>query len=151
MEVQFTIRRADAKRALKEIQANRGREGKGDVLHILVSKYAVTFRSVGTESDWPVNGISPGTAHVPIPIWERAIGMLTTNELQLRSTDGAVFCGKAAVRHGGVTVGVIPDTSISVPINATPLDLLVIERHFGANAIVEQWWYIWWYIPFGYF
>jgi len=123
---------------LKEIMANRGREGKGDMMHVLVSEYAVTFRAVGTESDWPVNGVSPGTAQVPIPIRERAIDMQTTNGLQMRITDGAVFCGKAAVRHGGVTVGTISNTSISVRIDSTPLDLLVIERHIGASAIVEQ-------------
>lgn len=128
MEVIFTIRRADAKRALKEIQANRGREGKTDLIHVLVSEYAATFRAVGTESECPVHGIIPGTAHIPIPVFEKALDMRNTNELQLRITDGAVFSGKSSVRHGAITVGTIPDTRISVPVDSSPLDLLVIER-----------------------
>jgi len=138
MDVVFTIRRADAKRALKEIQANRGREGKDDLVHVLVSEYAVTLRAVGTESECPVHGIGPGTASLPIPIFEKAIDMRTTHELQLRITDGAIFCGKAVVRHGAVTVGTNPDTRISVPINSSPLDLLVIERVIGETAIIDQ-------------
>lgn len=138
MEVIFTIRRADAKRALKEIRANRGREGNDDLIHVLVSEYAVTFRAVGTESECPVHGIGPGTAQLPIPIFERAIDMRTTNELQIRITDGAIYCGKAVVRHGGVTVGNLPDVRISVPINASPLDLLVIERVIGQSGMIDQ-------------
>jgi hypothetical protein len=98
MDVAFTIRRADALRALKEIKVNRGREGKDDLLHVLVSEYAVTFRAVGTESEYPVNGTGPGAAQLPIAIFERAVEMRTTNELQLRLTDGAIFSGKSAVR-----------------------------------------------------
>lgn len=138
MEVIFTIRRADAKRALKEIQANRGREGKTDIIHVLVSEYAATFRAVGTESECPVHGIGPGTAQVPISIFERAIDMRTTSELQLRITDGAIFSGKSCVRHGGVTVGTIPDIRISVPINSSPFDLLVMERLIGEAAMTDQ-------------
>lgn len=138
MDVVFTIRRADAKRALKEIQANRGREGKDDLLHVLVSEYAVTFRAVGTESEYPVHGISPGVAQLPIPVFEKAIDMRDTNEIQLRMTDGAIFCGKVAVRHPGVVTGSIPDTRISVPINASPFDLLVIERLIGERTATDQ-------------
>ena len=138
MDVIFTIRRADAKRALKQIQANRGREGKDDLIHVLVSEYAATFRAVGTESECPVHGIGPGTAQLPISIFERAIDMRTTSELQLRITDGALFSGKSCVRHGGVTVGTIPDTRISVPVDSSPLDLLVIERIIGQAAMTAQ-------------
>ena len=137
-DVVFTIRRADAKRALKQIQANRGREGKDDFVHVLVSEYAVTFRAVGTEAEYPVNGISPGAAKLPIPILDKAIDMRSTNEIQLRVTDGVIFCGKAAVRHPGVSVGSIPDTRISVPVNASPFDILVIERILGKEAAAGQ-------------
>lgn len=138
MDVVFTIRRADAKRALKQIQASRGREGKEDLIQVLVSEYAATFRAVGTQSECPVHGISPGTAQVPIPVFEKALDMRTTNELQLRTTDGAIFSGKSSVRHAAVTVGTIPDTRISVPIDSLPFDLLVIERLIGEAAMTAQ-------------
>jgi hypothetical protein len=64
--------------------------------------------------------------------------MGSTNELQLRVPDGTIFCGKAAVRHGGVTISAIPDTRISVPINSLPFDFLVIERLIGERAAIEQ-------------
>jgi hypothetical protein len=123
---------------LKEIEANRGRDCKGDLVHVLVSEYAVTFRAVGTESEYPVHGISPGAAQLPIPVLDKAIDMRSTSEIQLRITDGAIFCGKAALRHPRVSVGTIPDTSISVPVNASPLDLLVIERILGKDAVADQ-------------
>ena len=138
MDVVFTIRRADAKRAPKQIQANRGREGKDDLIHVLVSEYAATFRAVGTESEWPVHGISPGAAQLPIPVFEKAIDMRSTNELQLRITDGAIVCGKASVRHEAVTLGKIPDIRISAPIDSSPLELLVIEHVLGQSGMADQ-------------
>jgi hypothetical protein len=138
MDVIFAIRQEDAKCALEQMQANRGREGKNDLVHLLVSEYAATFRAVGTESECPVHGIRPGTAQMPIPVFERAVGRGATDELQLRVTDGAIFCGRAAVRHGRITVGAIPDTRISVPIDSLPFDLLVIERLIGERAAIEQ-------------
>lgn len=137
-DVVFTIRRGDAKAALKQIQANRGREGKEDLVHVLVSEYAVTFRAVGTESEYPINGISPGAAQLPIQVLGRAIDMRNSNELQFRITDGAISCGKAIVRHPGIIVGSIPDTRISVPVNASSFDILVIERILGKEAAAGQ-------------
>ncbi len=138
MDVAFTIRRADALRALKQIKVNRGREGKDDLLQLLVSEYAVTFRAVGTESEYPVNGTGPGAAQLPISTFERAVDMRTSNELQLRLTDGVIFSGKSAVRHPAITVGSIPDTRISVPIDSLPFDLLVIERIIGTHTAIDQ-------------
>jgi hypothetical protein len=138
MEVLFTIRRTDALRALKEIKANRGKYTREDHVHLLVSEYAVTFRAVGTEADYPVNGITPGAAEVPFIALEKAISMRNTHEIQLRVVDGVIYCGKASVKHPGIRVGIIPDVSLSVPINASPFELLLIERILGKDAAVDQ-------------
>ena len=138
MEVLFTIRRADALRALKEIKANRGKYTQQDSVHLLVSEYAVTLRAVGTEADYPVNGITPGVAELPIITLEKAVSMRTTHEIQLRVNDGVIYCGKASVKNPEIRVGVIPNVRISIPINASPFELLVIERVLGKDAAIDQ-------------
>src|SRR5271165_5042235 len=137
-DVVFTIRRADLKKAVKQLQANRGRDQETDLAYVLVSEYGATFRATGTESEYPVNGRGPGAAQLPIAVLDRILGMRASPELELRITDGAVFCGKAAVRHTGVSVGKIPDTRISVPINPSSFELIVIGRLLGEAAVAEQ-------------
>jgi hypothetical protein len=64
--------------------------------------------------------------------------MRSSPELELRITDGAVFCGKAAVKHPEISLGKIPDTRISVPIDAAPFELVVIGHLLGEAAVAEQ-------------
>jgi len=66
------------------------------------------------------------------------VNMRSSPELELRIADGAVFCGKATVRHNQISVGSIPDTAISVPIDASPFELVVIGQVLGEAAVVEQ-------------
>jgi len=138
MDVVFTIRRADLKRAIKELKVNRGGEGTDDLIYLLVSEYAATFRAVGTESEYPVNGIGPGCAQLPIVVLERIAEMRTSTELQLRVTAGAVLCGSATVRNRAITLGQIPDTSIRVPIDPSDFELIVIGRVLGDLVAAEQ-------------
>ncbi|GAC1364959.1 MAG: hypothetical protein NVSMB3_13560 [Acidobacteriaceae bacterium] len=138
MEVAFTIRREDALRALRQITVNRGRDAKDDIVHILVSEYAVTFRAVGTESEWPVDGIGPGVAQVPLPILERVLHMRTTRELQIRIELGIISSGKSSIRHSAVSLGHIPDVAITIPVNATPFEILVIDRVLGRVGALDQ-------------
>jgi len=138
MDVVFKIRRADLKRILRELQANRGRHSKSDQVSVLVSEYAATFRAPGTDSEYPVHGISPGVAHLPIAMLERITEMRTTNELELRFTDGAVLCGKSTVRHQAITVGNIPNIHVQVPINPSSFELVVIGRVLGEALVAEQ-------------
>jgi len=134
----FVIRRGDLRRALKEIQVNRGRYNNTDLLYLLVSECAATFRATGTESEYPVHGISPGTAQLPIAVLDRILTMRASNELELRITEGAVLCGKAAVRHEAITLGMIPDISVRVPIDPSRFELIVIGRVLGNVDVVEQ-------------
>ena len=59
-------------------------------------------------------------------------------QLNSESRVARFFCGKAAVKHNDVSVGQIPDTCISMPINASPFELIVIGRILGETAVTEQ-------------
>jgi hypothetical protein len=136
--VVFRIRRKDLRQALRELQANRGREAQTAIVNILISEYAGTFRAPGTDSEYPVHGISPGVARLPLAVLERIMDMRAADELELRITDGAVLCGKATVRHESITVGNIPDGRVQVPIDPSPFQLVVIGRVLGEVLIAEQ-------------
>jgi len=138
VSVDFTIRRDDLKQAIKQLQANRGRDARTDAVNVLVSEYAVTFRAVGTEVEYPVHGISPGSAKLPLPVLDRICGMRTGKELQLHISEGVIVCGAATVRHEGISLGFIPDQSISVPLDASVFDLLAIGKILGKDMAQEQ-------------
>jgi hypothetical protein len=138
LDVVFTIRRADLKRAIRQLEANRAPTQKADLVYVLVSEYGATFRATGTEAEYPVNGLSPGVAQLPITVLDRILDMRSSPELELRITDGAICCGKAAVRHKSVSLGKIPETRITVPINTSPFELVVIGHLLGEAAVTEQ-------------
>ena len=137
-DVVFVIRSKDLYRAIKQIQANRGRYTKYDLVHVLISAYAATFKAFGTETEYPVNGISPGAAEMPIVALEKILGLRSALELELRVTEGAIACGKATVRDPAITLGRIPDLSVSAPIDCSGFELIVIGRLLGKDGANEQ-------------
>jgi hypothetical protein len=137
-EVLFVIRRADLNRALREIQTNC--KGFSDVnsVHMLISEFAVTVRVVGMESEYPVNGIQPGTFQMPIAVLQRIAGMRDTKEVALHVQEGAVSSGSSTVRHPAIRLSTIPDVRVNVPIDASVFDLLVIGRLLDEKELEKQ-------------
>ena len=137
-EVLFVIRRTDLNRAIRELQTNC--KGFKDVnsVHLLVSEYAMTVRAVGMESEYPVNGIQPGTFQMPIAVLRRIANMQQTKELALHIQSGAVSSGSSTVRHSEIRLSAIPDLRVSVPIDASAFDLLVIGRLLDVRELDKQ-------------
>jgi hypothetical protein len=137
-EVLFVIRRTDLNRAIRELQTNC--KGFKDVssVHLLVSEYAMTVRAVGMESEYPVNGIQPGTFQMPIAVLRQIAKMQQTKELALHIQSGAVSSGSSTVRHSEIRLSSIPDLSVSVPIDASAFDLLVISRLLDVRELEKQ-------------
>jgi hypothetical protein len=138
MDVVFTIRRKDLMQVLRQLKANRGRLSDTDLVSVLVSEYAATFRALGTDSEYPVHGIAPGVVQMPIEMLDRIPKMRTSDELELHFKAGEVLCGKSAVRHNAITLGHIPDIRVQVPIDPSPFELVVIGRVLGDALVAEQ-------------
>lgn len=138
MEVVFRIRRLDLRRALRELGVNRGAHRNDDKITILVSAYAATFRAPGTESEYPVDGVSPGVAQLPMAVLNRIADILTGKEPELCISDGTIMCGKASVKHELIKIGEIPNLRVRVPIDPSLFDLIVIGRILGDDLIAEQ-------------
>jgi hypothetical protein len=49
---------------------NRGKFKNTDVADLLVSECVATVRAVGTSTEIPINGISPGNARIPLSALE---------------------------------------------------------------------------------
>jgi len=58
--VEFAIHLSEMRKAAKRLSVNRGEFKETDCADLLVSSFAATFRSVGTEIEVPVNGKHPG-------------------------------------------------------------------------------------------
>jgi len=137
-EVLFVVRRADLNRAIREIHTNCKGISDVDSVHMLVSEFAVTVRVVGMESEYPVNGIQPGTFQMPIAVLRRIASMRQTKELALHVQEGVVASGSSTVRHPAIHISTIPDVRVSVPIDASVFDLLVIGRLLDEKELEKQ-------------
>lgn len=137
-EVLFIVRRADLNRAIREIQTNCKGFSDITVVHVLVSEFAMTVRVVGMESEYPVNGIQPGTFEMPIAVLRRIASMRQTKELALHVQEGAVASGSSTVRHSAIHLAAIPDLRVSVPIDASIFDLLVVGRLLDEKELERQ-------------
>lgn len=137
-EVLFVIRRSELNRAIRELRTNC--KGFKDILsaNLLVSEFAMTVRAVGMESEYPVDGIQPGTFQIPIAVLRQIAGMSETKELALHIQNGAVRSGSSTVRHPEILLGAIPDVRINIPIDASVFELLVISRLLGEPELGRQ-------------
>lgn len=68
MPVEFIVQTADLRLATSQLKANRGQRKDSDFVDILVSECAATFRAVGTETEVPVEGKTPGSVRLPLRI-----------------------------------------------------------------------------------
>jgi hypothetical protein len=141
MKFEVTIKTKDLRRAIREIGVNRGRHSETDFTDILVSEFSATFRSVGTETEVPVNGIEPGSARVPFAVLKRlarVVGTFKGNELRIICEPGCLKVERFAIKHPDIELGVIPDQRLSIPIDLSLLDTLALGRVLTPQQIVEQ-------------
>lgn len=137
-EVLFVIRRTDLNRAVREAQTNCRGNADADTVYLLVSEYAITVRTLGMESEYPVDGIRPGTFETPIAPLRRITNMRTTKKIALHVQQGAISSGSSTVRHPAIRLSVVPDVRVSVPVDVSEFDLLVIGRLLGQAELERQ-------------
>jgi hypothetical protein len=151
MPVEFKSRVADLKNATKQVLVNRGKFKNTDVADLMVSECVATFRAVGTSTEIPVNGISPGTARIPLSALDaiaRTAGMFKRKEVTVLIEDGGIKVDTFRHSHPHIKLGILPDQSIDLPIDASLLDTLgvgavltesAIERQGLTNRILDAW------------
>lgn len=141
MKLELTTRTKDLRRAIREIGVNRGHHSDTDFTDILVSEFSATFRSVGTETEVPVNGIQPGSARVPFTVLARLARVVSTfkgNELKIVCEPGCLKVESFAIKHPDIEIGMIPDQRLSIPIDLSLLDTLALGRILTPQQVVEQ-------------
>jgi len=138
MEVAFTIRRAELKRVFRELDVNRGSEGKDDLASIVVWGATATFRAPGTEAECAVEVIEPGAVQLAVELLDSISDLAETAKLELHFREGVVACGRVKVRRGSITLGTVPDSRIQVPIDLSNFELLVVEKILGKELAKGQ-------------
>ncbi len=138
MEVAFTIRRAELKRVFRELDVNRGSEGKDDLASIVVWGAAATFRAPGTGAECAVEVIEPGAVQLALELLDSISDLAETAKLELHFREGVVACGRVKVRRGSITLGTVPDSRIQVPIDLSNFELLVVEKILGKELAKGQ-------------
>jgi hypothetical protein len=141
VKVEFVVGKTDLRKALREIEVNRGSYASTDFVDFLVSEVAATLRSVGTETEIPVNGKQPGAARLPLSLLDKlskVIGSSKQKDVTIVCEAGIVKIGTFSVKHPNIETGIIPDQSMSVPINLSVLDTLALCKVLTPQQIAEQ-------------
>ena len=141
MAIEFTTRVADLKNATKQILVNRGEFRQTDVADLFVSACVATLRSVGTSTEIPVNGTSLGTARIPMPALQviaKTSGTFKSKEITVQVEDGSIKVGTFRHRNPGITLGILPNQRIDLPVDASLLDTLGVGAVLTQHEIEEQ-------------
>jgi len=86
-----------------------------------------TFRAVGTSTEIPVNGTSPGAARIPLSALEAiasTAGMFKKKEIKIVIEDGSIKIDTFRHNHPDIRLGILPDQRIDLPVDASLLDTL---------------------------
>lgn len=141
MPVEFVVQTADLRQATSQLKANRGKRTETDFVDILVSECAATFRSVGTETEVPVNGKIPGSVRIPLRIVDKINSTVKTmkkKELPFHCEPGVIKIGSWSVKHPDIELGRIPDQRLGLPVDVSVLDTLAYAEILSADQIVEE-------------
>ena len=141
MPVEFVVQTADLRQATSQLKANRGKRTETDFVDILVSECAATFRSVGTETEVPVNGKIPGSVRIPLRILDKINSTVKTmkkKELLFHCEPGVIQIGSWSVKHPDIELGRIPDQGLSLPVDISVLDTLALAEILTGDQIVQE-------------
>ena len=141
MSVEFVVRASDLRQAVNELKANRGAQGKDDFVDILVSEVVAMFRSVGTETEIPVNGKQPGSVRLPLRCVDSAKRVLPSfkkSELTILCEPGSLKIGTWSLRHPDIELGAIPDQRLQIPVDVSVLDTLALAHFLGPERVAEE-------------
>jgi hypothetical protein len=139
--VEFTIRLSDLQKATKKLSINRRSFKETDSADLLVSECAVTFRAIGTSTEEPVRGISPGTVRLPLRILAKVVGVAKSYnkiELSFRFEQGVVRVEKFSLNHPDITLGILPNPKFELPIDADPMQTLTMASLLSLEQILDQ-------------
>jgi hypothetical protein len=143
VHVEFRVRVSDLKNAIRLMTVNQDRNKASDFVDILVSESIAKFRTVGTSTDVPVNGIQPGTARLPFKPLERFSLISKTfkcKEIGVQIWEGLFKVGGWQTRDYEIVLGVVPDLSFDMPSDATFLDTLAMAWLLSPAGVREQGW-----------
>lgn len=139
--VEFVIRSSDLRKATKQLSFNRGEFKETDCADLLVSSIAATFRSVGTATEVPIEGIHPGTVRLPLKILVKVIEVAKTykpRELKWHFEQGIIRVEKFSLTHPDISLGILPDLKFDLPADAGSVHTLAVARLLSPERIVDQ-------------
>jgi hypothetical protein len=141
MAIEFRVRVSDLKNATKQLLVNRGEFRDSDLADLLVSECAATLRTVGTSTEIPVFGTSPGTARLPLSVLKdiaKSAGTYKSKEVPIVVQEGSIKVASFRMRNESITVGTVPNQQIDIPVDASLLDTLAIGVLLSEMQITEQ-------------
>ncbi len=141
MRVEFVARTEDLKRAAKHLLLNRRGYTDTDFAELLVSAYGATFRTVGAETEIPVNGLRPGSARLPLKVLERIVEIARryqAAETKILVEPGSIKIGRTTQRHPDIEITRPPGEAAAIPADASILDTLAVASLLTPEEIIEQ-------------
>jgi hypothetical protein len=140
-QLEFVVRVCDLRSATHQLTVNRGSGKQTDWVDLLVSECVATLRSVGTSTEIPIKGIHPGTARLPMLLFEKVAKIAKTykaRETTVTIWEGLIKIGGWQTRDPEISLGVLPNLAVDLPVNATFLDTLALASVLSPAAAREQ-------------
>ena len=141
MYVEFTVRPSDLRQATNQLKANRGEQGQHDFVDILVSKCVATFRSMGTETEIPVDSKQTGSVRLPLKCVDAIKQVLPSfkrKELTFVCEPGIIRIGRWSLKHPDIELWKLPDQRFQIPIDVSVLDALGLAYILGPDRVVAE-------------
>jgi hypothetical protein len=139
--VEFVIRSAELRKAVKQLSLNRQEFKETDCADLLVSSFAVTFRSIGTTAEAAIEGTHPGSVRLPLKILVKVIEVAKTYQspdLKWQFETGVVRVEKFSLKHPDISLGILPDLKFDLPVDAGPAHTLALAYLLSAVQIADQ-------------
>ena len=134
MPIEFKVRTDDLKRAAKQLQVNRGEFKDADFVDIVVSTCSAELKSVGTETTIVADGRQTGRSRIPLRMLARLVDAARsyhTKECMILVDNGFASVGRTKVSHPDISVGIQVCEAISIPTNASVLDILAVATRMS--------------------
>lgn len=141
--VEFVMLLSEFQKAAKQLSLNRGEFKKTDCADLLVSSFAVIFRSVGTTAEAPVEGTRPGAVRLPLILLPKILEVARTykkQKLKWHFEQGTMRIEKFSWSHPDISLGTLPDPKLDLPSDAGPLQTLAMASLLSPEEIADQGW-----------
>jgi hypothetical protein len=138
-QVEFEVAAKEFQNAVQQLLVNREDYEDTDIAEIKVGNL-IGLRAVGTETSLDGMGKQYGAARLPVSILSKLgvlAGQFKKKIVTISLKEGVAKVEPASVKHPGIVLGEMASAPISIPVDASALDVLATSAAIPASDISD--------------